>query len=1801
MGDVEALQLAAYDSMDNVFSSLDGLPFTWGNSGVAVLKDISLAESGLVVPAAIWDLDRAEIATNIFPVRGQTPGRVNISVSLADRAHPVRTRAEFLVIEPLWLKPANARLAPGSEMRVQLLTRFREERVVHTDRGSTEESAEPAANETLSSPPPAGASFTSIHRREIAMPSAQYKWSSAAEETAWVDRDLGLVVARRPGATRISVTDINAVEHQRSSEVLVVEPDSIVLELRALTPTGVPLESASARRVQCESAWFVTRGAAFELLIFLLDAQGYKIAVTPNMDFEFSFRGSSVARAGGAGGGAGAGSRTSPLPPDAASSVPAGSRVFVPPSSSSIYLLASALGTTTLSVSLSSIRSVAGGVEYQITRNGRPTALTQTARIEVTSPVQFVLPATAAVTDASRGLVLPYVSPAVQPRYPLRGEGGSGRFSWRSSNPTLVSVVPGANSSAQVELVTAGPVPLPEQLPSGGRADVALLDACNPENEADLAVLLAPPASIAFLPLARQEAVVGPADASSADGERLDRIDVFVAVERADGGAFDDCTALYLHASFPLGGQSFRVAQPNATRVADSASFQCQTRCPVDATRNCFHLVLVANKVGFAQLRVQLVDSPAVRPAPIGRVPPVTEVFAAFAPLQAGPSPLLLSEGSSVTVSFRGGPLAWPQTGFEEASARGQVSLRALVDSAADATGAVAYPSSLDARFVQTYVPTEVATNATVATPTGVVPHAALAQTAWLSADVSAAQLLAVKLGGPGSHAFEVTCLRAETSGTPVSVHVMWGNTRHSGVRNALVAHASVLVYCFAPLRMPHSISVGIGAHRQLQPTDATYPLRALVRYERGEIVGSQTGGPIIDVDRLSGDVHGRRLGQEFVSARVDRAELLRQLGHPAAGATAVAPRYDNDGLQARVLVSVEFDDFRIRLSNPQLASTLLLRSHSTIAYVVGLNDDAPVDESYEHVQCQWKVEGATGLAIAPVLSGSAAALPGSSAAESVVSASAAPSVGYVYGCSIRVTGQRAGQFKLSVSIAVSMAHASAKSRFAQSILVQVVEPLRLHSPSSLLLPAGAVSRIQTNVHTSERATAVRNATALGRPTLSFKLLSYSCATRLSGSGKARAVHVPYVSVDDKGVISVRARTADDESNDEGSADAVILVQSTHTAPGVDAAAVAGGSDDDTLGASPLTQTLTIQVSVRPIAQLFLAPSSTPLSSSLLCPGHNYSFALGIADPLGRAFDVFRAEDFLGRLEANVSAAAEVGQVLAGESSLAVQRVPTATGTGAGAGADTQVLARFVVQVGESPADKSVALASPSAHSLHSLQDLMLHFALPSHPLVQPLFLQLYVAPSQALCHEPKPVLLQLRLALPPSTWTEYPSHSVHRDQFVAQLSADIAAALNLTAEASARTRVVNVDAASGAVDLLLLPKSFGAAFHREQWFLAYFTPAQLEGPQQRDAQPLRAVQSLEEWLSAPFTLAQALQKQATDKTRQDALWRGTLSRAIDPQSPFLTVEVTINEAERLLHERRGSSSALSGAAKKGAGAGGDGAAVSAHSVWADEREMATWSRVLDQSARDHSPLAAAGSAAAAAKPAKGESAPAAAASGPKSGTGAMDSGAVSESKSREDGAGSSLSERREEDEQRWRELKRRYEADRLREAALHAGVGAGGDGVTLLSTMSRLLGVVVWSALALLFASLYAYWHTFVSLPPGSVASARGSARVNLPADQMARLPEHSFFVWLFRVARDYLCCGGGARGAAGGFGAGGVAPGPNVPLIDPAAGPNDRMWQQQRQFQQPLPNQIYIGSPMRGDAANAADFDHIRHNFDQ
>jgi hypothetical protein len=1791
VGDVNILGVQAYDAYNNVFSSLEGLPFRWENTNGTRLNPISMEEAKLVVSSAVWNLENREHRhTNIQAVRGVQPGRVNVSVQLENQGEVISnvrrgseadksvtasgviaTTAEFLVIEPIELRPTSLILCPAAEVPLRLQTTFKARGIIGTS---------PAEN--------------GMETRLISMPHPQYKWVSDRTGVATVDHDMGVVRALDTGTTTVAAYDMNLPTHKAHCKVTVAHPAAIKLNLWISRPgvrasqaplrktcpidisTGVALgapgspSSASAVSSGASLAWFIKEGSFYEFVIQLVDAAGSSFAITPNMKFPISQKGSAVAfRHRGA--------------------APVGWEL---PDASAQILQGVSPGTSSVTVQLYNVTG--STVEYILTSTVdgvTPEPLVSRAVVRVTPGVEIrrASSGTKPNVAANKPLRVPFVGPQARNVIHLRAEGGSEVYKWSTSDTDLLVVGGTSNetSASSVALITQR---------NKGKVLVHLTDACNQENKANLTVELLAPKSVEFLQPERQEALVPAARVSRAEGAMdYSQIDLYVRVApEGNMPAYEDCSALYLQASFVSGAGVFKIERGASTTEGAPARpagvFQCLTSCPVgDPSFNCFHLTLRASSAGFASLRVHLVEGASAHSSPVAGVQPATIALAAFEEMHASPGrdyPLVLAEGSAQTVQLRGGPLAWPDAGISSLPADFSPK-SATIENSNPQTSLSAAGSK------QSYANND-AVSAALRASSGA--EALVSQQEFRALpDISAKGIISVTPAGsafPGK--FVVKCLRAENERIAVHFFVSQSASEESVpaesalLSSPLVATSKITVYCFPRLSLrpegasldsagEAEVSLSVGAKRELLPPPGTHPLQGFLRF--GPDGGESAAAGVIAVERTRGVVSGLKLGQARVRAAVDRRAFLisENLALKPLLPRSI-PEPENDGLQTRVLISVEFSGFKIRLSTPSISgggsggtksTNAIVRGSSVpaLAYVVGANGETPIDEAYDNVQCEWSSssgEGAhRGIAIAPVLaSGFAAARSivrqqeegssyGSSGSTVTASTGEEGVPPHIYGCGVRLSGLRAGTHTLSVQVTVASVHlvtgtaptstSKIRTHFDASTTVQVIEPLRLLSAPSLLLPPGSTAQIRTNLF--PLLTSASGAQS-GGPHVIYSVLSEHCAAQDTQPGSACAP--PWVSVDPRGVISVR-KPRQGEQDEDASADAVVLVRTVQELlPGDDAIPSAAPK--------PVSQSLTVHIAVRPVAQLFVTPlllaggagssgaatSNSVTPASLLCPSLNYSFAVGVADSFGRRFDVLRADvPYLDDLMYNISLAsgASIATHAAQQTAtqgenryvpISVQRVvagaPAArisgatheqSGTQSGnSESANQILAHFVLSIGEAPAASAAAAAghpgSAAAEALRrsllALQDFMLELRLGGASSVKPLYVPFFVSPSAQFCTEPQPVLLSLRLNLPPKSWSEYPAHSVHRDTFVRTLREEVARAVNLSSPAErARVQVYSVDPSTGSVELLLLPKSISSGFHRDQWFLSYYTPIQLVNSAEPGTISSELVPSQESWVSSPFHLAHILQKQATQLSKKPSsaaaaaanllgavsgnkitagvavgekiadpahhLAGGSVTKFVDSASPFVTRELSLSEAERMLRERSAPSSALSASAPSTGSAASASASTAVgstasigdnqptgsypSSVWVDERDMATYRRALD-SARASGAATVAGMleadpTAVLRAQVRGETAAATGRTGVLTGQAtavpAEKTGERSTTKGGEKAAAVAAakaeSRRAEEEAAHFKELKRRYELERLKEAAASVGYDA--------------------------------------------------------------------------------------------------------------------------------------------------------------
>ena len=117
----ESIDLQAFDSAGNCFSSLTGLPFKWHIDDENLLKPITFGEAMLDVSAFYFE--NQQRGTDRLPVLGSNPGKALVTVALRDPGRTIETSVSIIVTEPLRLQPPTIRICPLQEFTFSLETK----------------------------------------------------------------------------------------------------------------------------------------------------------------------------------------------------------------------------------------------------------------------------------------------------------------------------------------------------------------------------------------------------------------------------------------------------------------------------------------------------------------------------------------------------------------------------------------------------------------------------------------------------------------------------------------------------------------------------------------------------------------------------------------------------------------------------------------------------------------------------------------------------------------------------------------------------------------------------------------------------------------------------------------------------------------------------------------------------------------------------------------------------------------------------------------------------------------------------------------------------------------------------------------------------------------------------------------------------------------------------------------------------------------------------------------------------------------------------------------------------------------------------------------------------------------------------------------------------------------------------------------------------------------------------------------------------------------------------------------------
>ncbi|KAK8586935.1 hypothetical protein V6N12_021454 [Hibiscus sabdariffa] len=259
------LRVRAFDTEDNVFSSLVGLQFMWklmpktsGSShhlAHVPLKDSPLSDcGGLCGDLDIQiQLEEKGVFSDLFVAKGIHIGHENVSVQLLEPPLEgmddkiVLTVAEAMSLYP----PSPVFVLINATLRYSL-------KVI---RGNVPQ--------------------------EVTLPSPHHQWSVSNSSVARVDSMMGFINALTMGETTVTVEDTRVDGHSQMSSLKVVLPDTLSLYLSLLSTSGDPVEGMEP--IPPMARWYVVSGKHYLIQLKVLSRGPYaqEIYITESDDIEF--------------------------------------------------------------------------------------------------------------------------------------------------------------------------------------------------------------------------------------------------------------------------------------------------------------------------------------------------------------------------------------------------------------------------------------------------------------------------------------------------------------------------------------------------------------------------------------------------------------------------------------------------------------------------------------------------------------------------------------------------------------------------------------------------------------------------------------------------------------------------------------------------------------------------------------------------------------------------------------------------------------------------------------------------------------------------------------------------------------------------------------------------------------------------------------------------------------------------------------------------------------------------------------------------------------------------------------------------------------------------------------------------------------------------------------------------------------------------------------------------------------------------------------------------------------------------
>ncbi|XP_038715182.1 nuclear pore complex protein GP210 isoform X2 [Tripterygium wilfordii] len=380
------LRVRAFDSEENVFSSLVGLQFTWQlipeTGGLphhlvhVPLKESPLSDcGGLCGDLDIQiELEDSGVFSDLFVVKGIGIGHENVSVNLLEPQFNhmgdeiVLTVAEAMSLDP----PSPVFVLIGAMLQY----------VLKVIRGN--------------------------YPQVVMLPSPHHRWSVSNSTVAQVDPMVGLTRALSLGVTVVVVEDTRVAGHIQMSSLNVVLPDTLSLYLLPLSSTGDPINGVEP--IPPVAHWYVVAGRQYliQMKVFSQGPGAQEIYITENDDVELHDKQSEYWK------------------------------TFLAPDN--VMPQHGWKNARILEATSHGMGKLTSYLSYFTGHHDRKKVLKVVQEIFVCNQVRFSLDK---MTGTSQGIILPW-APAVYQEIELRATGGcaktSSDYKWFSSDMTIVSI-----------------------------------------------------------------------------------------------------------------------------------------------------------------------------------------------------------------------------------------------------------------------------------------------------------------------------------------------------------------------------------------------------------------------------------------------------------------------------------------------------------------------------------------------------------------------------------------------------------------------------------------------------------------------------------------------------------------------------------------------------------------------------------------------------------------------------------------------------------------------------------------------------------------------------------------------------------------------------------------------------------------------------------------------------------------------------------------------------------------------------------------------------------------------------------------------------------------------------------------------------------------------------------------------------------------------------------------------------------------------------------------------------------------